>query len=103
MGNFSSRRTEMNRRNVLVGSFAGMLCAGILFAQNPPAQNVSPEKHGNLAAAQRFCDQALQRITAAQQANGWDLAGHAEKAKDLLNQASRELTLAAEAADKNHK
>jgi hypothetical protein len=70
---FSSR---LNRRNVLVGGLAGtiLLCAGILFAQNPPAQNVSPERHGNIAATQRFCEQALQRITAAQQANGWDLA-----------------------------
>ena len=94
----------MKKQNVLLGSAgAVLLCAGMLFAQNPPARNISLEKHGNLAAAQRLCDQAFQRITAAQQANEWDLNGHAAKAKNLLDQASRELKLAAEAANKNHR
>jgi hypothetical protein len=95
----------MKRMNVSLMNLAGLvlLCTGILLAQNRPAENISPERHGNLAAAQRLCQQAFERITAAQQANEWDLNGHAEKAKGLLDQASRELKLAAEAANRNHK
>jgi hypothetical protein len=93
----------MEKTSVLVGSFLGMalLCAGVLFAQNPPARNVNPARHPNIAAAQRLCDQAFQRIAAAQRANEWDLGGHASKAKDLLEQAGRELKLVAEAANRN--
>jgi hypothetical protein len=91
------------KNKVLAGSFLGLalVCAGILFAQNPPARNVNPARHPNIAAAQRLCDQAFQRISAAQAANEWDLGGHAEKAKELLDQAGRELKLAAEAANRN--
>ena len=39
----------------------------------------------------------------AQQANEWDMDGHAAKAKELLDQVNRELKLAAEAANKNRK
>ena len=42
-------------------------------------------------------------VTAAQQANEWDMAGHAQKAKDLLDQVNSELKLAAQAANKNAK
>ena len=38
---------------------------------------------------------------AAQQANEWDMQGHAQKAKNLLDQVNSELKLAAEAANKN--
>jgi hypothetical protein len=44
-----------------------------------------------------------EKITAAQEANEFDMNGHAAKAKELLDQASRELKLAAEAANKNAK
>lgn len=69
---------------VLAGSF--------LVAQ---ARNVSPARHPNLAAAQRLCADAVQKINAAQQANEFDMGGHAQKAKDLLVQASEEIKLAA--------
>jgi len=71
--------------------------------QKKPVQNVSPRKHPNLAAAQRLTAQAYQKITAAQQANEFDLAGHAQKAKDLLDQANQELKQAAEASNANDK
>jgi hypothetical protein len=57
----------------------------------------------NLAAAQRLSEQAYNKITAAQQANEWDMNGHAAKAKELLEQVNRELKEAAEAANKNHR
>src|SRR5215471_16750299 len=77
--------------------------AGPAPAQKKPAQNVSPRRHPNLAAAQRLTAQAFKRVTDAQQANEWDMDGHAAKAKDLLDQANNELKQAAEAANKNKK
>jgi hypothetical protein len=43
--------------------------------------------------------QAYERIVAAQQANEWDMGGHAARAKELLDQANREIKLAAEEAN----
>jgi hypothetical protein len=65
-----------------------------------PEQNVNPRRHPNLAAAQNLCNQAYQKLTAAQQANEWDMGGHAKNAKSLLEQASSEIKLAALAANK---
>ncbi|MGA7241999.1 MAG: hypothetical protein WBX19_02400 [Terracidiphilus sp.] len=77
--------------------------AGITIAQGPPERNVNPARHPNIAAAQRLCDQAYNKISAAQEANEWDMDGHAQKAKELLDQANRELKAAAEAANHNHR
>lgn len=66
-------------------------------------QNINPHSHPNLAAAQRLCDQAFQKLQAAQSANEFDMDGHAAKAKDLLEEANRELKQAAVAANRNHK
>jgi len=63
------------------------------------AQQVSPKRHPNLAAAQDFVTQAIAKITDAQQANKYDMKGHAEKAKALLDQAYNEIWLAAQAAN----
>lgn len=94
----------MKLRNVLIGAvlLLSMAITGFVFAQKKPVQNVSPRRHPNLAAAQRLTDQAFQKITAAQQANEWDLAGHAAKAKELLDQANVELKKAAEVSNINH-
>jgi hypothetical protein len=81
---------------------AALIGGGVAVAQKP-AENVSGQKHPNLAAAQRLSEQAYNKITAAQEANEWDMQGHAAKAKDLLDQVNKELKLAAEAANKNHK
>jgi hypothetical protein len=78
-----------------------LLLGGLAIAQKPPAENVSKGKHPNLAAAQRLTAQAFQKITAAQEANEFDMQGHAKKAKDLLDQANNELKQAAGAANKN--
>jgi hypothetical protein len=71
---------------------------GVAIAQRPKA-NVSAGRHPNIAAAQRFSQQAWQRIVDAQKANEWDLAGHAQKAKELLDQVNNELKQAAEASN----
>lgn len=94
----------MTIRKVVLGTVisGSLLFGGILVAQKPP-RNVSPHRHPNLAAAQRFLDQAYTKIKAAQEANEFDMNGHAAKAKELLEQADRELKEAAEAANKNAK
>jgi len=79
-----------------------LICGGVAVAQMPK-DNVSGKKHPNLAAAQRLSQEAWEKISAAQQANEWDMEGHAAKAKDLLDQVNRELKMSAEAANKNHK
>ena len=79
-------------------SLAGA-CSLFAFAQ-PPKQNVSPGRHPNLAAAQRLSHQAYEKIIAAQEANEWDMQGHAQRAKNLLDQVNNELKLAAEAANR---
>jgi hypothetical protein len=83
-----------------VGSFV-VLMAGLALAQ--PKQNVSGGRHPNLAAAQRLSRQAWQKVVDAQQANEWDMQGHAQKAKELLDQVNNELKQAAEAANRNKK
>jgi hypothetical protein len=77
-----------------------MIIGGSAIAQ-PPSRNVAPGRHPNLAAAQRLSAQAFQRITAAQEANEWDMQGHAKHAKELLEQANNELKAAAQAANRN--
>jgi hypothetical protein len=94
----------MNKKSAILGGLLGaaLLTAGMALAQKP-VDNVSPRRHPNLAAAQRLSTQAFEKIVAAQQANEWDMDGHAQKAKELLDQVNRELKDAAEAANKNHK
>lgn len=92
------------RNTVFAGAIGlGLVVGGLAVAQHPPAENVSPQRHPNLAGAQRLTEQAYNKIVAAQQANEWDLGGHAAHAKDLLDQANRELKEAAETANRNHK
>jgi hypothetical protein len=89
------------RRFVLGGLVSlTIIASSVVIGQ--PVQNVGG-RHPNIAAAQRLTEQAYNKISAAQQANEWDMDGHAAKAKDLLDQANRELKAAAIAANKNHK
>ena len=88
-----------NPLSVFVLSSA-LLAGGIALAQRPK-ENINPGRHPNLAAAQRLSEQAWQRIVAAQEANEFDMQGHAQKAKELLDQVNRELKQAAEAANRN--
>ena len=91
------------RKNLLLRTFLvlALFCTGTLYAQKKPARNVSGARHPNLAAAQRLAAQAYEKVVAAQKANEYDMEGHAQKAKDLLEQANQELKQAAEAANKN--
>ena len=64
--------------------------------------NIDGARHANLAAAQRHIGGPFESIRGAQRANKDELAGHAEKALDLLSQANHELKEAAEYADQHH-
>ena len=93
------------KKNLMLGSMLGamLLCGsfGTSQATHLPRENVSGRKHPNLAAAQRLSQEAYDKVVAAQAANEYDLGGHAQKAKELLDQVNRELKMAAE--DANHK
>ena len=75
---------------------------GVTFAQRPET-NIDAARHPNLAAAQHHIAEAYEKIDEAQRGYKDELGGHAEKAEQLLNQASRELKEAAESADRHHK
>jgi hypothetical protein len=93
----------MNIRRMLAAgtvSFA-LIGTALSIAQEP--HNIDPRKNPNLAAAQQHVDQALQKIDDAQRANEHDMAGHAKRAKELLDQANVELKRAAESRDHEHK
>ena len=67
-----------------------------------PSLNVSPYRHGNIARAQEYSRNAFDAMTQAQQANEFDMGGHAERAKQLLAEANDEMKLAAEWANHRH-
>jgi hypothetical protein len=94
---------RMTKTRVFTSIFASLLLIGGIAIAEQPAQNVSKGKHPNIAAAQRLTAQAFEKITAAQEANEWDMQGHAKKAKELLDEANKELKQAAQAANKNAK
>ena len=77
-----------------------LLLTGAIAPAQRPKENISSGRHPNLARAQVLCQQAWERVGAAQEANEFDMHGHAAKAKELLEQANRELKLAAEAANR---
>ena len=93
------------RKNLLVSIVLSLalLCTGFVLAQKKPVENVSAKRHPNIAAAQRLTVQAYEKIVAAQQANEWDLGGHAQKAKELLDQVNQELKKAAEVSNEEHR
>jgi hypothetical protein len=78
-----------------------VLLIGAIAAAARPERNVSGRRHPNLAAAQRLSRQAFEKVVEAQRANEWDMGGHAQKAKELLDQVNMELKSAAEAANEN--
>jgi hypothetical protein len=83
---------------VLTGLMA--VTTGIASAQ--PVHDISRARHPHLAAAQRACDRADRAIHAAQEANEFDLGGHAQRALQLLDQANAELKQAATTSNQQH-
>jgi hypothetical protein len=91
----------MKTRIMFIAVVAVLGVAAVINAQKP-ARNISGSRHPNLAAAQTLLGKAYEKVVAAQKANEWDLGGHAEKAKALIDQASAELKLAAETSNARH-
>jgi hypothetical protein len=54
--------------------------------------------HPNLTAADKAINTAYEKIVAAQKANEFDMDGHAQKAKEALETAVKEIKVAAEVA-----
>jgi hypothetical protein len=89
----------MIKTRLVAAILGSMLVIGGIAVAQKPKQNVSAAKHPNLAAAQQLSEQAYEKIIAAQQANEWDMQGHAQQAKNLLEKVNNQLKLAAEAAN----
>jgi len=91
----------MKMKNVVLAGVMSITVAGslALFGQ-APVVNIG-NRHGNLRAAQQYIIQAYQKIESAQNANDYQLGGHAQRALDLLNQADAELRLAANVSNEN--
>ncbi len=92
----------MMKTHVVATVLGALLTVGAI-ALAQPRQNVSGARHPNIAAAQELSQQAYEKIQAAQQANEFDMDGHAAKAKQLLEQVNNQLRMAATAANKNKK
>jgi hypothetical protein len=95
---FGSKIATVFKTRLLTLVVGLLLILGVV-AVAQPDRDISHRRHPNLAAAQRLSQQAFDKITAAQQANEWDMGGHAQKAKELLEQVNRELKEAAETAN----
>ncbi len=89
-------------RNIFI-AFMLAVPIGLAVAESPaPPKREERKKeakatktHPNLAAAQKLVAQAFDKLEAAQEANEYDLGGHAAKAKALLLQAKAEIDAAA--------
>lgn len=92
---------NMKRKNLVLLLGAVLLCGSVTIAQEP-VQNIDGKRHPNLRNAQNSIVAAFHYIDAAQKDNDWDMEGHAQKAKDLLKQASEELKEAAEISNQAH-
>ncbi|MFM0669625.1 hypothetical protein [Paraburkholderia sediminicola] len=55
-------------------------------------------RHPNIEAADFNAQQAIERMRAAQRANGYDMGGHAGRAIALMQQARAEMQISAEMA-----
>ena len=84
-------------------AFGTLLVIGGYALAQEPVENISADRHPNLAAAQRFIKESYDKITIAEKDNNDDMRGHAKRAQELLEQAASELKLAAEQANVNGK
>src|SRR5579871_6103819 len=88
---------------VTLGAALIPVLIGVGTAIAQPKENVSKGLHPNLARAQRQSEAAYDSIIEAQKANEYDLGGHAQKAKQLLEEVNAQLKLAAEQSNANRR
>jgi hypothetical protein len=78
-----------------------ILAASLLGGVAMVAAQVNPARHPHLAAAQHHGQEAFRELSEAQAANNNQLGGHAQRAKELLEQANHELDLAVQESNRN--
>ena len=85
----------MNYKNVCIIALLAvcLALAGVVVAQR---SNIDPSEHPSLAEAQQHILAASRKIHEAHERDKSDLGGHAEKAIQLLDQASMEVKSASE-------
>jgi hypothetical protein len=93
----------MTHTRILTAVLGSLLFVGGVAIAQRPERDISSARHPNLAAAQKLSRQAWDKIVDAQRANEWDLGGHAQKAKELLDQVNAELKLAAETSNRRER
>jgi hypothetical protein len=74
--------------------------AGLALSLGTQIASASGDRRPNLTAASGDLQGASNKISAAQQANEFDMQGHAAQAKALIAQAVEQLSLARQAANK---
>ena len=84
----------------IVAAVLGLGMLGSLAIAKPKI-DVSAHRHPNINEAQEFVRKAYEKMNAAEKANEYDMGGHAQKAKELLDKASEEMKLAAEGANEH--
>jgi hypothetical protein len=77
---------------------AVLLFCGLTLAQEP-AVDIDAKNHPNLAEAQKHIVEANRYLNLAQKDNRYDMKDHAEKARQLLQQANQEIRAAATSAN----
>ncbi len=90
------------KRSISLATLA-VLAALSTSALADPVKDVDAKLHPNLAAAQSLVVDAFDKLKAAQTANEFDMTGHAQKAKDMLDKVNEQIKQAAQAANKNKK
>ncbi len=92
------------KTNLLRGGALAVLLvlAGVAVAQRP-AEDIDARRHPHLASSQHHLAAAWQEAETARTDNHEELGGHAEKALEHIQAASRELKEAAEYANAHHR
>ena len=93
----------MNKRTLVSRALLAAALFSVVTLAQEPVVNIDAKIHPNLAEAQRLLVEANSRVIEAQRDNHEDMRGHAERARQFMAQASRELKLAAEAANAAHR
>ena len=83
----------------LTGALAAVLVSGGIVLAQAPSVDINKTKNPTLAEAQEHIQQAYAKVDESQKYFKDKLGGHAEKAKELLAEANREIKAAADYVD----
>ena len=92
----------MNYKNVCIIALLA-LCLALAGAVVAQHANIDPSQHPSLAEAQQHILEATKKIHEAHEGDKSNLGGHAERAVQLLDQASMEVKSASELEHTPHK